>query len=224
MTEDAVSQPTAGRTVSPEGLAAFESLYALQSTQRAMRRMYPDAVSREDLERLIAAAIRAPSGENAQPWAFIVVTDPELRARMGKLYRRVTRPFMWIVSKTTKTDSARRLLKSAAHLSEHMGEAPALIVVCMRWAYPPRWLRVTRAGQWGSIFPAVQNLLLAARALGLGATLTTTHLLRHRKLKRMLGIPRRYQAIAVIPIGFPQGRFASGERKPLEEVLHWDRW
>ena len=224
MTQSSAPAAPTQREVSAEGLVAYEGLYALQSTQRAMRRLHPDSVSREHLERLIAAAIRAPSGENAQPWAFVVVTDPELRARMGKLYRRVTRPFMWIVSKTTKTDSARRLLASASHLSEHMGEAPAIIVVCMRWAYPPRWLRVTRAGQWGSIFPAVQNLLLAARALGLGATLTTTHLLRHRKLKRMLGIPRRYQAVAVIPIGFPQGRFASGERKPLEEVLHWERW
>lgn len=214
---------TSHRQVSGADLAAFEELYRLQATQRAMRRLHPDPVPREHLERLVAAATRAPSGENAQPWAFVVVTDAETRASLGRLYRQLTRPALWIVARVARSESARRIQRSASHLGEHMGEAPAIVVVCMRQAYP-RWLRATRVGQWGSIFPAVQNLLLAARALGLGSTLTTMHLMRHRRLKRILRIPRRYQVVAVIPVGFPKGRFGEGERRPVEEVLHWERW
>jgi nitroreductase len=200
---------------------AYDRLWDIVSTQRAMRRLHPDPVPEEDLRRLVSAAGRAGSGENLQPWSFIVVTDPELRSRLGKLYAPLWKTVGAYLRRKSGDPQYQRIIRSCDHLGAHMGEAPAIIVACTKWAYP-RFLRPGRMGQWGSVFPAIQNLLLAARALGLGATLTTLHLSRSRALRRLLEIPRPWQPVAVIPVGFPQGRFAEGARKPVAEILHWN--
>lgn len=202
---------------------AYDRLFEVLSTQRAMRRLHPDPVPEEDLERLVAAAGRAPSGENLQPWSFVVVTDPELRRRLGQLYGPLWRMVGAYLKRKGGDEQYRRILRSSDHLGAHMGEAPAIIVACTRWAYP-KFLRAGRMGQWGSVFPAVQNLLLSARALGLGATMTTLHLTRERALRKLLGIPKPWRPVAVIPVGFPRGRFAAGARKPVPEILHWQRF
>jgi nitroreductase len=202
---------------------AYDRLWEIMSTQRAMRRLHPDPVPKEDLERLVAAAGRAGSGENLQPWTFVVVTDPALRRKLGKLYGPLWRAVGAYLRRKSSDAQYQRIIRSSDHLGAHMGEAPAIIVVCTRWAYP-RYLKAGRMGQYGSVFPAVQNLLLAARALGLGATLTTLHLTRSGTLRRLLAIPRPWRPVGVIPVGFPQGRFGEGARKPLDEILHWDRF
>jgi nitroreductase len=202
---------------------SWAGLYALQSTQRAMRRLHPDPVAREDVLRLIQSATRAPSGQNLQPWDFIVVTDPELRRRIGRLYKPLWKVYVTAMRNRSRRESWQKMMRSGDYLAEHLAEAPVLIVVCSRPAYP-RILKAGRVGQYGSVFPAIQNLMLAARALGLGATPTTLHLTRERAFKRILGIPRRVRPVVLMPVGFPRGRFGEAARLAPDQVLHWDRW
>lgn len=204
-------------------VATWDQLYALQSTQRAMRRLHPDPVPEEDVIRLLESATRGPSGQNLQPWEFVVVTDPELRQRVARLYRPLWKVYVTAMRGRHRDDAWQRMMRSGDYLSEHLAEAPVLIVGCTRRAYP-RFLKAGRVGQYGSIFPAVQNLLLAARALGLGATITTLHLTRERAFKKILGIPRGVRPVALIPVGFPKGRFGLTDRRPVEDVLHRNGW
>jgi nitroreductase len=108
-----------------------------------------------------------------------------------------------------------RMLSSALHLADHLGEAPVLLIPCA----PAGRVRVE-----ASIYPAVQNLMLAARALGLGTTLTQVHREDEGELKAVLGIPDAVQTFAIIPLGYPTGRWGEAQRKPLEDVVFWDRW
>jgi nitroreductase len=114
-------------------------------------------------------------------------------------------------------------------MAEHLHEAPVLLLVCMtqREEVLPEdetGRRPSEAARYASIFPAAQNILLACRALGLGATLTTLHLLRESEIKERLGIPEEVEAVALIPIGYPQGKFGPTTRLPVEDVTHWNRW
>ena len=122
----------------------------------------------------------------------------------------------------------QRMLNAAAHLAAHMDEAPALLLACTRDHYPPMAAmgneRANKIVMYGSIFPAVQNMLLACRALGVGATLTTIHCLFEDKLKEKLNIPDDMEVAALIPMGYPQGNFGPVTRNPVEEVIHWDEW
>lgn len=212
----------------------FEILYSL----RAMRRLKPDPVPESLVWKIVEAGTCAPSGGNSQPWRFVVIQDPVLKAFIQERYQRAwdvylqanltaaaTRP----APPPTEAEARARLARAAAHLAAHMHEAPVLILVCMT----PRDLvlpadavsqRPSAAGRYASIFPAVQNMLLACRALGLGATLTTLHLLYEDEIKERLGIPGEVEAVALVPIGYPQGRFGPTRRAPVEQVIYWDGW
>ncbi|HXB03594.1 MAG TPA: nitroreductase family protein [Candidatus Angelobacter sp.] len=178
------------------------------NTTRSMRRLDPSRrVSDADLRTIVEAATKAPSGKNSQPTRWIVVTDPELRRQLGDVYRRCASSLM--------DDSEEpSLARSAWHLIEHFGEAPALIVACCEGP----------ARRPASVFPAVQNALLAARALGLGTTLTTSHLQDEPAVKQILHIPDDVSTYCIIPVGYPLGRWAEAKRKPVEEVAYRDRW
>ena len=179
-------------------------------TTRAMRRLDPNRpVSDADLYRIIEAATKAPSGGNSQPVRWIVVTDPNLKQQLGRVYARCAAR---LIGDLDKNESA--LVRSSWHLVEHMGEAPALIVACCEG--------LTRRP--ASVFPAVQNLLLAARALGLGTTLTTSHLEDEPAVRSILGIPDDVATYCMIPVGYPLGRWDEAVRKPVEAVTYRDRW
>lgn len=186
-------------------------------TTRSMRRLDPERdVSDEDLVAMVDAATRAPSGGNAQPVRWLIVRDPELKRQVGDVYRDLARVFLRGYDERAATDpQAARMLRSARHLAEHMGEAPALVIPCTRGEW--RW-------HAGSVFPAVQNLMLAARALGLGTTLTTIHRQDEDAVRRILGIPEDVQTYAIIPVGYPLGRWGEAPRRPSGEVTYWDRW
>ena len=197
-------------------------------TQRAIRRLKPDPVSGELISKLIEAATKAPSGGDRQPWAFVVIRDPATRQKIGE----------WYLDAWNQTYGAApreaierlpanqiRVLRSAEHLARHLAEAPVLILACVRVAAPPGSAPgVATASHYGSIFPAVQNLLLAARGLGLGATLTTLHRLHEQDVKDLLGIPANVEAVALIPVGHPIGRYGPTKRRPVEDVVNYDRW
>lgn len=195
------------------------------STQRAIRRLTPDPIPDEVLRRILEAAICAPSGGNRQSWSFVVIRDADLRAKIGEHYREAyfkelfNLPYYRDALAVSPDSPLAKVVASSRHLAEHLAEAPVLILACLdtRGMSPG----IT---QGASIYPAVQNILLAARALGIGSTLTTIHRFRDRQIKELLGIPPEVETAALIPLGYPLGKFGRAPRQPLDEVVYFDRW
>lgn len=182
------------------------------STTRAMRRLDPDRdVSDADILTIVEAATKAATGGNMQPVRWLVVRDADKRRQLGDIYRQC-----WGAARQLyDTGKPSRMLSSADHLGEHLGEAPVLILPCAKGA----------PGQAdSSVFPGVQNLFLAARALGLGTTLTTVHRMREAEVRAVLDIPEDVTTFALIPVGYPTGRWGEGKRRPVREVTYWDTW
>jgi len=195
------------------------------TTQRAIRRLKTDPIHGAVLRQIMDAAICAPSGGNRQGWSFVVVRDPAKRARLGELYREAWGELMKVpyyagAAKEPADSPAGRMLASARHLGEHMGEAPVLILACI--ALDPGVNPTLTTG--ASIYPAVQNIMLAARALGIGSCITTIHRFRDAQVKELLGIPAEIETAALIPLGYPLGKFGRPPRRPLREVAFVDRW
>lgn len=190
----------------------MDVLEAIRTT-RAMRRLDSSRpVSDADLQVLLEAAVKAPSGGNSQRARWLVVTDPELKRQVGEVYRRCAAE---VLGGYERQGADGRMLRSSWHLADHMGEAPALIVACCKGP----------SGRFGSsVFPGVQNLMLAARALGLGTTLTTIHLCDEPAVKRILGIPDDVATYAIVPVGHPLGRWGEAPRRPVSEQAFRDRW
>jgi nitroreductase len=187
------------------------------ATTRAMRRLDPSReVSDADVLTIVEAATKAATGGNSQPVRWMVVRDADKRRRLGDIYRECWAPVREIYASRgdTSPDTAR-VLNSADHLGEHMGEAPVIILPCS-------------GGEPGqaesSVFPGVQNLFLSARALGLGTTLTTVHRLREGEVRAVLSIPDDINTWAMIPVGYPTGTWREAKRRPVREVTYWDTW
>jgi len=195
------------------------------TTQRAMRRLKPDAIPDDVVRRIMDAAICAPSGGNRQNWSFVVVRDPAKRARLGELYREawgelMKVPYYASASKEPASSPAGKMLASARHLGEHLGEAPVIVLACVALDPGVKGSLTTGA----SIYPAIQNIMLAARALGIGSCITTIHRFRDAQVKELLGIPPEIETAALIPLGYPLGTFGRPPRLPLSEVAFADRW
>jgi len=195
------------------------------TTQRAMRRLKPDPIPDAVLRQIMDAAICAPSGGNRQGWRFVVVRDTAKRARLGELYREgfgelAKLPYYAGAMKEPAGSPARKMIDSAAHLAEHMGEAPVLILACI--TIDPGTKPTVTTGS--SIYPAVQNIMLAARALGIGSCITTIHRYRDGQVKELLGIPADVETVALIPLGYPLGKFGRPPRRPVGEVTFADGW
>jgi nitroreductase len=200
------------------------SLHDAIYTTRAMRRLGTEPVSEDDLRYIVEAATMAPSGGNAQRWAFVVITDPAAKRRIGDIYRDLGRKYVLArgLESGGLSERARRVYRNAMRLVEHLGEAPALILACVRERPPGDPAAAT--AYYGSIFPAIQNLMLAARSRGLGTTLTTLHKLREDDVRQLLAIPDEVETIALIPVGRPRGTWGFPRRRPSSEVTHWNRW
>ena len=202
------------------------------TTLRSMRRLKPDPVSDELVRKVLEAAIHAASGGNQQAWAFVVVRDAEKKRKIAEWYRDGLRllfesgygePRPGDPAPTPEQEAAgERTRRSAQHLADHMAEAPVLIFACLVGDPSGETRHDARSGS--SIYPAVQNLMLAARAEGLGTTLTTIHAFHDDELKELLGIPSHVLTAAMIPMGWPMGRFGAGPRRPVREVTHIDEW
>lgn len=193
----------------------FRVLY----TTRALRRLKPDPVPEDLLLRLIDAAIRAPSGQNAQDWRFVVVTGQSIKGVMQEAataaWARYQPKFAAQPDLIDELPRTKRLsLRSTEYLAKHIGEAPAIIVAC--------GMANRHSSPGGSIFPAVQNMLLTARALGLGASIFQLAL--SGDVVRALGIPDDYRAHCLLPVGYPLDRPGPVRRKPVRDVVFLDRW
>jgi nitroreductase len=198
----------------------MDALEAME-TCRAMRWLKPDPVPEDLIRKLIFAATRASSPGNSQGWDFIVVRDPEQRRRIAELFRAEVKPRLVPVSEGA--DGPRRLMSAGAHhLLDTFERVPVLIFVCGAVIYPPASpmeLFVPAA-----LYPAAQNLIVAARALGLGTVFTTFHMLCEPQLRPILGLPDSHRIQVMIPLGWPERKFGPVKRKPIDEVLHWDRF
>jgi nitroreductase len=229
-------------------------LLSVMATMRAMRRLKPDPVPREVLEQVVRAATWAPSGSDAQHYGFVVVTDREKMAELATLWRDVVDTYtklMGTVVPGMDDDAHRRMADALRYQAEHFHETPALVAACYQRSGPglstlldvranvalarslgPTKLRhlmsgarsASGLGEASSIYPAVQNLLLAARAHGLGATLTIWHLFREADFRRVLGVPKDHGIYALVPLGYPLGRFGPVRRRPVADILHWEQW
>ena len=191
-------------------------LFEAIATTRAMRRLDASRdVSDEDVLTIVEAATKAATGGNSQPVRWMVVRDADARSRLGAIYRDCWQSVRGFYASQEQTPTSARMLGSADHLGEHMGDAPVLILPCSK-------------GQPGqaesSVFPGVQNLFLAARALGLGTTLTTVHRLQEDQVREVLGIPADVNTWALIPVGYPTGKWGEAKRRPVREVTYWDTW
>jgi len=218
-----MTTPTGEQTQTPTaGMDVLEAIY----TTRAMRRVKPDPIPDDVLRAILDAAIRAPSGGNQQGWAFVLVRDPEKRQRLQELYKPLIEalfqpggPYGGLldVEDAAQRKANQRLRDSALYLGDHMAEAPVIVVPCLRG-------RGRDLSTGASIYPAVQNLMLAARAFGIGSSLTTIHRQREDEVRALLGIPENVQTAALIPLGYPKGRWGVARRRPVEEVLYADTW
>jgi nitroreductase len=201
-------------------LSLHDAIYTL----RAMRRLKPDPVPEEDLRYVVDAATQAASGENQQGWAFVVVRDPEVRRRIGEIYARLAEGGIPELIKSAPDEDEARVYHNALRFAGRFGEVPAMIVCCHKGAHPTGQSATQQATWYGSILPAVQNLMLAARARGLGTVLTTMHIFSEKEVKEALGMPDDYSTVAIIPIGYPEGEWKQPVRRAAAEVTHWDRW
>jgi nitroreductase len=213
---------------------AAVDLYEAMSTLRAVRRLRPDPIPDDVLRRVLQAATWAPSGGNRQAWRVIVVKDPVRKQRLGELYKKVATPF--VQSYTARFANlpedervkGEKMIRSGLYLAEHFGEAPVLCIFC----FHPDGLAVTDAKLdrvsvvgGGSIYPAVQNFLLACRAEGLGCTLTTLLCIAEPEVRELLQIPQPWGTAAAIPIGYPQFRgHGPISRRSVEEMAFVDTW
>ncbi|HZR81201.1 MAG TPA: nitroreductase family protein [Candidatus Binatia bacterium] len=189
-------------------------------TACAIRRLRADPVPPALIRKVCEAGTFAPSGGNRQPWSFIAVTEPERRAWVAERYRQVfsayIRPAIEAAARPDYPAAKRRVLAGAMHLAEHLHEAPVHLFVA-------GW---TRRGQpqVQALFPAIQNVLLACRAVGLGASLTTVHLAFHREVDEWLGLPPSQPTCAMLPIGWPAVPYRRPVRRSIDDCLSFERW
>lgn len=213
-------------------LTLFEGIRTL----RAIREFTDEPVSADDLRTMLDLAVCAPSGGNRQPWHFVVIRDPNARRAIRDHYLEAFRRYKQQVLRQAADGHAAaqaqvaRWERSGAPdaFAEGLDRIPVLILVCLDRerlgfgsADPAAPLPPTA---WASIYPAVQNLLLAAHGLGLGAVLTTLHLPHEREIKQLLGIPAHVATAALVPVGHPKRRHGAPRRTPVAERTHYERW
>jgi nitroreductase len=220
-------------------ITLFDAMY----TARALRRLKPDPVPEPLIARILDAAIRAPSGGNAQNWVFIVVRDANKRRQLGAIYRKASDEVSEIYAARGRPphqtqEQYDKLMAGGAYLWDHLGDAPLILVPCLTTRpMPPRetlpesvqvryaaHLEYQARIRGASIYPAVQNIILTCRALGLGTLITTNHLLYEDEVRAVLGMPPDSYAYALMPIGYPRGKYGPVARKPVAEVAFADNW
>ncbi len=206
-------------------MADTHDVFETMQNMRAMRRLRPDPVPDELIRKILEAGQCAPNGGNTQRWRFLVIKDRAIKQRVQAYYKRAFDEVVGprYLSSTPPPGVSRaqydRQHAAVEYLTDHFHEAPVWIVACLEegTATPTRW-------SGASIYPAVQNMLLAARALGLGCTLTTRHLLFEKESEAALGLPPGVHSYAILPIGYPMGNFGPVGRGPLADIVYQDRW
>jgi nitroreductase len=213
-------QPAGGNAAGE--LTALEALHSTPARRYLSTEPIPDDV----LWAILDAAIRGPSGGNSQRWGWVVVTDQDIKDRVAAWYRANwegaygSRRVQILNAPLGSSGLTPRGFVGAEHLAYHLHEAPVWVFAVLRGAADST---SPRAG--ASIYGAVQQLCLAARAYGIGTSLTTLYGGHEEELRELLGLPADALTMALIPMGYPErGRWAQPRRRPVEEVVHWNRW
>jgi len=193
-------------------------------TQRSIRRLKPDAVDDALVLHLIELALKAPTGGNRQNWEFVVMRDRAAKERLGRLNRMAFGVYGRIGRRVSRDDPRMlRILDAVDWQARNFADIPVIVVACLRGRRPPV-PALAAMSYYGSIYPSVQNLLLAARAAGLGAGVITLPLWSTLLARRALGLPRSVKPCAVIPLGWPRGRYGPTTRRAVGTVVHVDRY
>lgn len=203
--------------------------FDLVGNMRAMRRLKPDPVPPALLEKVLEAGVQAPSGQNTQPWRFVVLRAPDSKKWFAERYAQaITTRFGSIAQATEGQSPFARQARALLYQVEHMHEFPVLLLVCGKRDWPFKVPEHERVGlappNYGAVYPCVQNILLACRAVGLGAALTTMHQVFEDELHAHFEIPREWGVVVTIPIGFPMGKFGPVTRTPAKELTYHERW
>jgi nitroreductase len=220
-------------------IGLFEAIY----TARSLRHFKPDPVPQELITKVLDAAIRASSGGNTQHWTFVVVRDAEKRRQIAAIYRKASDYASAIYAGRPKPDHLTekqytQFLANSGYLWDHLADVPVILVPCLARREPPERAGLPEVVQaryadhlanvqrisGSSIYPAIQNIILACRGLGLGTVITTNHILYENEVKAVLGIPDSVSTFALMPIGFPIRRYGPLTRKPVSEVTYADSW
>jgi nitroreductase len=208
-------------------LAAMPLVDAI-TTQRAVRRVRPDPVDPRIVRRCIELALEGPTGSNGQNWEFVVVTERAAKERFQVQYRRAWSLYGRAGERVRGRDpQTAKILRSVQWQVDHLPEVPVLVVACLRGGGKVPYVpmpALANSSHYGSIYPSVQNLLLAARAIGLGASLITLPLWSTTVARRILGLPLSVEPCCMVPLGWPIGRYGPKSRKPVDGVIHLERY
>ena len=221
------NRPAAARSAAGFDLAETDRLL---TTTRAVRKRLDltRPVERQLVLDCLRIATQAPSGGNRQPWRWLVVDDPELRAGLAEVYRRGYGPYIELQKAAVAEaggDENHPILRSSDYLAEHLHEVPVLVIPCLLARLPERPSPADVAGLYGSILPAVWSFMLALRSRGLGTAYTTLHLQHEREAAELLGIPDTVTQVALLPVAYVTGDgFRPADRKPVETVTYWNGW
>ena len=204
-------------------------LFEVMFNTRAMRKLKPDEVPEDVLIKLVEAANQAPTGSNMQAMRWIVIRDREQKRKLAALNATAVNAYLAAdgggraESLPHQSQAKRDRMKAAGQWqADHLADVPAIFIACHVFEQP---VGARGAGFGaGSVYPGVQNLLLAARAFGLGAALTTLGLSNRDAARELLGLPDNVEAYAIIPVGYRGGNFGPVTRLPVGETMHWDRW
>lgn len=207
-------------------------LYEGIRTTRAIRRFTDEPVTEDEIQHCLRAAIQAPNGGNIQPWQFLVITDAGVRTKLGDIYRRAYDRYEPAVAAATpppRSDAEAatrvRTRNASRYLADHIGSAPALVAFLMpniSMTLHDTDGELDIGTPFASVYPAVQNFILAARGLGIGSTLTTVYRIYQDEVRALCAIPERYEIVALVPMGRPRGSFGVAPRRPVETVTHWN--
>jgi nitroreductase len=229
MTDRATDRPTGSPARS---LADVEGgldmpLQEAMVTQRAVRRLLPDPVDDAIVLRCIELALKAPTGSNGQNWEFVVIKDRQVKERLATRNSQIWALYGGLGRLLARGDEgAQRIVQAVQWQADNFADIPTLVVGCLRGnrlplvPLPP----VAVSSYYGSIYPSMQNLLLAARAMGLGATLITMPLWSTALARSILGLPFTVQPCCIAALGWPRGRYGPTTRKPVGQVVHLDRY
>jgi nitroreductase len=196
-------------------------------TQRSVRRVHPGPVDDRIVLRCLELALEAPTSSNGQNWEFVIVKDAAVKAALGAQYRRVWKLYGGLGRLLRTDEQTTRTMGSVRWQVEHFEEIPVLVVCCLRGGPHVPFLPrppIEVSSHYGSIYPSAQNLLLAARSVGLGGALITLPLWSNMVARRILGLPLSVEPCCIVALGWPKGHYGLKARKPVGTVVHLDRY
>lgn len=198
----------------------------LLSTTRSVRKRLDLArpVETEVVLECLELAVQAPTGSNAQGWRWLVVTDPEKRAELGRIYSEGGADYLRSAAANEMDPQTKRVYESAVHLSDVIGRVPVHVIPCIH-GRADNAPNIMSASIYGSIMPAAWSFMLALRSRGLGSAWTTLHLMKEKEAAELLGIPDNVTQVALIPVAYTVGDdFKPAKRPPIETITYWESW